>query len=150
VIDFTIETDIDRPPAEVFAYITDPGKLATWQTNTVSAEVEGGGPLRLGSRLREVHSAPGGKQLESLVEVSEFEPDSRFGLQMLEGKLLVHGLMTLAPAGSGTRMAFRAYGQPTGVLKLLKPILRSTLKRQFAAHCATLKQQLEALPARTA
>jgi uncharacterized protein YndB with AHSA1/START domain len=37
MIDFTIETEIERPPAEVFAYVTDPTKLATWQTNTVSA-----------------------------------------------------------------------------------------------------------------
>src|SRR5438046_8263122 len=34
---FTIETEIARPPGEVFAYITDPAKLATWQANTVSA-----------------------------------------------------------------------------------------------------------------
>ena len=34
---FTIETEIARLPGEVFAYITDPAKLATWQANTVSA-----------------------------------------------------------------------------------------------------------------
>ena len=37
MIDFTIDTQIARPVGDVFAYVTDPDKLATWQTNTVSA-----------------------------------------------------------------------------------------------------------------
>ena len=41
MIDFTIETDIARTPADVFDYVTDPERLSTWQTNTVSAELEG-------------------------------------------------------------------------------------------------------------
>ena len=44
MIDFTVETPIDRPADEVFAYVTDPGKLATWQTNTVSSTPEPPGP----------------------------------------------------------------------------------------------------------
>ena len=62
MIDFTLETHIDRPAAEVFAYVTDPDRLATWQTNTVSSVQEGDGPLGLGTRLREVHRGPGGKE----------------------------------------------------------------------------------------
>jgi len=52
VIRFTINTDIDRPVGDVFAYVTDPQKLPTWQTNTVSVVQEGDGPLRVGTRLR--------------------------------------------------------------------------------------------------
>ncbi len=75
MIEFTVETEIARPAAEVFAYATDPAKLATWQTNTVSAVPDHDGPLGLGTRVREVHRAPGGKQLASLVEVSDYEPN---------------------------------------------------------------------------
>ena len=46
MIDFTIETPIERPAGEVFAYVTDLDRLATWQTNTVSSTLEGPGPLR--------------------------------------------------------------------------------------------------------
>ena len=75
MIDFTIETEIERPVPEVFAYVTDPAKLHTWQTNTVSAEVEGGGPLVLGSRMRERHRAPGGKSSTARRGPRSFEPD---------------------------------------------------------------------------
>jgi Polyketide cyclase / dehydrase and lipid transport len=81
MFDFTIETEIERTPAEVFAYVIDATKLATWQTNTVSAVPETDGPLRVGSRIREVHRAPGGKKIEELVEVDEYEPDRVLGVR---------------------------------------------------------------------
>ncbi len=142
MIDFSVETHIERPVGEVFAYATDPERLATWQTNTVSAIREDDGPLRLGSRLREVHRAPGGKQLESVVEVSEYEPDRVFALRVVEGTP-VHARITFAPTGRGTLMCFRAHGQLTGAMRLAQPLLQRVLKRQFASHCATLKDVLE-------
>ena len=142
MIDFAIETEIERPVADVFAYVTDPGKLATWQTSTVSAVQEGNGPLGLGTRLREVHRA-GRKEFESLVEVSEYEPDCVFALHVVEGALPVDARITLEPTDRGTLMRLAAHGQATGALRLAEPLLRRTLKRQFAAHCAKLKRVLE-------
>jgi uncharacterized protein YndB with AHSA1/START domain len=142
MIEFTIESEIDRSVADVFAYVTDPGKLGTWQTNTVSAVQETDGPLGLGTRVREVHRA-GGKNLESLVEVSEYERDRTFALRVVEGALPVDVRITFEPTRNGTRMRFAAHGQPAGALRLAQPLLRRTLKRQFAGQCATLKQVLE-------
>jgi uncharacterized protein YndB with AHSA1/START domain len=142
MIDFTIETEIERPPAEVFAYVTDPTKLATWQTNTVSAVPETDGPLRVGSRIREVHRAPGGKKIEELVEVAEYEPDRVLGLRNIEGPP-IGGRVTVEPTERGTHFQFRVYGQPTGVTRLAEPLLRFLLKRSFQRFCATLKRVLE-------
>jgi uncharacterized protein YndB with AHSA1/START domain len=144
VIDFTIETEIERPVSEVFAYATDPDKLATWQTNTVSVTQDGEGPLHVGTRLREVHRAPGGKELPSVVEVSELQPDAVFALRMVEGALPIHARMTFDATPRGTLVGFRAHGEPAGAMRLAQPLLKRTLKRQFAAHCATLKRVLEA------
>jgi uncharacterized protein YndB with AHSA1/START domain len=143
MIEFTVETEIARPVAEVFAYATDPSKLATWQTNTVSAVAEQDGPLGLGTRLREVHRAPGGKQLASLVEVSEYEPDRTFALRMIEGALPIDARLTFEPTERGTRLRFAANGQPTGSMRLAQPLLRLTLKRQLTGYCATLQRVLE-------
>ena len=143
MIEFTIETEIERPVAEVFAYVTDPAKLPTWQTNTVSAAPEGEGPVGLGTRLREVHRGPGGKELESLVEVSELERDRTFALRMIEGPLPIHARSSFEPSGQGTRMLFTVHGGPSGPMRLAEPILRIALKRQFGEHCKTLKRVLE-------
>ena len=143
MIEFTIETCIERPPVTVFDYISDPGRLATWQTNTVSATQEGDGPFGLGTRLREIHRTPSGKEIESVVEVSEYEPDRTLGLRVVEG-VPVHLHLTLEPAEHGTLMRFHAHGRLTGTMRLAQPLLQRVLKRQFAHQCATLKQVLEA------
>jgi len=143
MIDFTVETDIQRPAHHVFVYSTDPDRLPTWQTNTVSATREDDGPYGVGSRLREVHRAPGGKELESVVEVTEYEPDRTFALRVVEGTP-VHATMTFEPtAEGGTRVRFRAYGQLTGAMRLAQPLLGRMLRKQFTQQVATLKRVLE-------
>ena len=143
MIKFTVGTEIARPPTDVFGYVTDPAKLATWQTNTISAVAQDDKPVGLGTRVREVHRAPGGKQFASLVEVSEYEPDRVFALRMLEGALPIHARITFDRTEVGTRLQLDAHGQPRGLMRLVQPVLRITLKRQFADYCTTLKQVLE-------
>jgi uncharacterized protein YndB with AHSA1/START domain len=140
VIDFVIEREIGRPPSDVFAYMVDPSKLATWQKNTVSAMSDG--PMGPGTKIREVHRAPGGKQIETLVEVVEYEPDRVFGMRITEG-IPVHGQITLEPSDTGTRFRFRVYSQPKGVMRIAQPIMGTVLKWQFNQHCTNLKTVLE-------
>jgi uncharacterized protein YndB with AHSA1/START domain len=140
MIDFTLDTHIDRPASDVFAFVTDPARLPTWQTNTVSAVQEGDGPLGLGTRLREVHRAPGGKELASVVEVCEFEPGRVFAMRVVEGAP-VHLHITLTPRERGTRVSFRAHG-PVGGIKgrMLAPILRRQFQRQLTTLTSVLEQ----------
>jgi uncharacterized membrane protein len=149
MIDFTVTIELERPVGEVFAYVTDPSKLATWQTNTVSVVVEDGRPLRLGSRLREVHRAPGGKELPSLVEVSAYHPDSTFALHMLEGALPLDAHISFEPVRAGTALSFHVHGQPRGSMRLMQPLLKRTLRKQFGQYLRTLKELLEREPKRS-
>ena len=103
MIDFTLESRFDRSPADVFAYVSDPERLPTWQTNTVSSVPDG--PMGVGTRLREVHRAPGGKEIATLVEVSEWVPDQAFGLRMVEGSPPIHAQLHFSPSDEASRMA---------------------------------------------
>jgi uncharacterized protein YndB with AHSA1/START domain len=146
MIDLTIDTQIDRPAADVFAYVTDPERLPTWQTNTISSIPDG--PMAAGTRLRELHRAPGGKELASVVEVTEYEPGRAFALHVVEGTP-VDLRITLEPNDGGTLMRLRAFGRLTGLMRLAQPLLQRVLARQFARQCETLKGLLEkqAVPA---
>src|SRR3954462_3330122 len=135
MIDFTLGIHLVRAPADVFDYVSDPERLPAWQTNPVSSVPDG--PMALGTRLREVHRAPGGKELVSVVEVSEFDPGRVFALRVVEGTP-VHVRITLEPNGDGTRMRFRAYGRLSGPTRLLQPVLGLTFKRQFSQQLQTL------------
>jgi uncharacterized protein YndB with AHSA1/START domain len=141
MIDFTIQTHIDRPADEVFAHATDPAKLPTWQTNTVSSEPDG--PLGVGTRLREVHRGPRGREIATVVEVSEYRPHEAFGLRMLDGPLALHAQLTFEPRDGGTLLRFRSFGEPAGAMRLAQPVLRRALRRQFTEHCENLKRVLE-------
>jgi uncharacterized protein YndB with AHSA1/START domain len=145
MIDFTVETQIARPVHDVFAYATDPDHLSTWQTNTVVAQRQDDGPYGVGSRLREVHRAPGGKELESVVEVVEYVPDRVFALEVKEGTP-IHAHITFDAADGGTRMRFRAHGKVTGSTRIIEPLVRRMLRKQFAQQLATLKSVLEDAP----
>ena len=103
------------------------------------------GPYGLGSRLRELHRAPGGKELESIVEVVEYAPDRVFALEVREGSP-IHAHMTFDPADGGTRMRFRAHGRLTGTGRLIEPLLGRMLRKQFTEQVATLMQVLERTP----
>ena len=140
MIDFVIEREIARPPGEVFAYVVDATKLANWQTNTISAVPDG--PMGLGTKIREVHRAPGGKQIATVVEVVEYESDRVFGMRIIEG-VPVHGQITFEPSDTGTRFRFRVYFQPRGMMRIAQPILRAILRWQFDQHCTNLKTVLE-------
>ena len=60
---------IQRPPGEVFAYLTDVSKLPEWQSSASEASVEG--EMGLGARVHEVRSLLG-RRAESTLEVTEF------------------------------------------------------------------------------
>jgi hypothetical protein len=139
MIDFTITTGLNCSAAEAFAYITDASLLPTWQTNTISSVLESNGRLDLGARLRELHRAPGGKTMVTVVEVSEFEADRVFGLRVIEG-IPIHLRIVLEPAEGGTVMRFRAYGALTGLLRVIESLVGRMLRRQFEQQCATLQR----------
>ena len=75
------------------------------------------------------HRAPGGKQLASLVEVSEYEPDRVLAPQMLEGALPIRARITFGLTELGIRVQIHACGQSSGPICLAQPRLRLTLKR---------------------
>jgi uncharacterized protein YndB with AHSA1/START domain len=143
MIDFVIERNIARLPGEVFEYVTDPAKLASWQTNTVSAVPDR--PMGLGTKIREVHRAPGGRQIATVVEVVEYEPPHVFGMRIIEG-VPVHGRIMFEPVDAGTWVRFRVYTEPTGITRIAQPLIQAILRWQFDKHCTNLKTVLETSP----
>jgi uncharacterized protein YndB with AHSA1/START domain len=147
VIAFAFDVEIDRPVAEVFAYITDPSKLHEWQTNTVEVEQLTDEPFGRGSRLREVHAA-GRRKVEQVVEVSAYEPERRFDLDLVDGPLPLNGRHTFEPTADGrTVVHFAAEGRAPGAMRLAEPLLNVVLRAQFKRHYARLKERLEQSPA---
>jgi uncharacterized protein YndB with AHSA1/START domain len=131
---------IERPPAEVFAYTTDPANLAEWQSTALEARSEG--PVQQGAHVTEVRKFLG-RRMESEVEVTAFEPDRRFALKVLSGPVPFAFEQTLEPSDGGTRVSVVAEGEPGGFFKLAEPIVARALRRELRGNLETLKDVLE-------
>src|SRR5262245_60304107 len=106
---FEQEIEINRLPAEVFAFLTDPDKLSAWQSTTVGVKRERRGPLALGERLDEVHRALG-REVRTTVEVAAYEAPALFELHVVSGGIPLDGRWELQPSATGTRLRFVGHG----------------------------------------
>lgn len=94
---------IDRPPEEVFAYVTTPENDREWVSTAVERQREGEGPIGVGSRIRAVDRFLG-RRIESMLEVTAHEPNTRSEIR-LEGPIRLGGAICSSP-----QMAGRASG----------------------------------------
>jgi hypothetical protein len=141
VISFALALDVGRPAGEVFAYLTDPAKLGEWQ-GTAEVEQLTPGPVREGTRFREVHERMG-RRIESVTEVTGYVPDRHFAIRIADGPVPVDGRWDLDPTGSGTHIDFRAEGRLSGAMRLLEPLVGRAVRRQMRRDHERLKQVLE-------
>jgi uncharacterized protein YndB with AHSA1/START domain len=132
---------IERPPAEVFSYTTDPGNLPEWQSTALEARSEG--PIQQGARVTEVRKFLG-RRMESEVEVTGYELNRRFELEVLSGPVPFTFEQTLEPTDGGTRVKIVLEGEPGGFFKLAEPLVERAVRRQVEADFEQLKDILEA------
>lgn len=137
-IEFSV--DVNRPPSEVFAYITDADRLPEWQSGAVEAQWQG--EKARGARIREVRKFLG-RRMETELEVTEYEPDRRFGLRVVSGPVPFSVTQVLEPRDGGTRLSFIGEGEPGGFFKLAEPIVARVAERQFKNDFETMKDILE-------
>jgi uncharacterized protein YndB with AHSA1/START domain len=141
---FEQEFSIRRPPEDVFDYVTDADKLASWQVHKTSVEALSEGPPRLGTRVRERTKPPGGKEFEQIVEFTEFDRPNRLHVHIVEGPQPIDGTWAFAPEGEGaTRVHCVVEGDLRGPTRLLAPIVSRVIARQFRGYHEHLRRNLE-------
>jgi hypothetical protein len=101
VIHVSHSIDIRRSPEDVFAYVTDPANLHTWQ-DAEAVEQLTSGPVRTGTRFREVHKALGRRRTE-ITEVVLFDHGRRFAIRVVDGPP-VDGRWDFEAIDGGTRV----------------------------------------------
>ena len=79
----TCSVTIAQPPEQVFAYVTDVSKHAEWSAKPFRVE-DLSGPVTKGATFTSYGAIPGDKNHRNDVEVTEYEPPSRFALRSAE------------------------------------------------------------------
>jgi uncharacterized membrane protein len=140
---FEHEVVIARPPAEVFAYLTDLDKLPEWQQSILEIRREDDGPLEAGARFIEVRRVAG-RRIESTIEVAALEPQREFALRVVEGPVPGTVRHLLEADGPATRLTVVGELTGGGLRSLAGPLLERAAKRETVADLRRLKQVLEA------
>ena len=137
--------EISRSPEDVFAYLTDFSRSAEWQENLVSASVEGGGPVSVGSRVNMTRRIGRGER-KMINEVTEHNPPRSFAFHGIEGPIRAVGKGTVESVGdgAGSRFTMELDFEGHGIGKLLVPlVVRRQARSDMAKSQARLKARLE-------
>jgi uncharacterized protein YndB with AHSA1/START domain len=136
---------IARPPAEVFAYATDPMRFAEWQHDVVRVRTDDDRPLGVGSRFTTTRRI-GRLEHSSTQEISELSPPRRFAVRGVDGPLRANASITVAPVdgGSGSQVTFALDFAGQGMGKVLVPdVVRRLAERAAPRSYRKLKERLE-------
>lgn len=134
--------EINRPVDEVFDYMTKPENTPQWQTGMLESERISEGPMRVGTIFTEVRQMMGRKMLQKM-EVMEYKPNQKWSFKSIEAPVPHEAHLVFEAIGDDTRVSLTSLGKPTGLFRLLSPLIRRQLKGQFEADFENLKQLLE-------
>jgi uncharacterized protein YndB with AHSA1/START domain len=138
-IEFTVE--IARPPEDVFATLTDLGRVPDWQESAVESRSDG--PLRQGAHVKERRRIMG-REFETELEVTAYEPPRLLTLKALKAPVPFTVEHELSANGGGTSLRVKAEGRPSGKLRFAGPMVKRQAEQELRGDFQRLKDQLEA------
>ena len=131
---FSVKETIERPPEQVWVYLTDFSHAREWMTGVEEMSQINQGPIVVGSRFR---FKARGKERES--EITALEPGKRIALTSTQGGVTATYTYSLASAGEGTEVTLNATCKATGFWKLLHPLIVFAMKQSDSSHLPKLK-----------
>ena len=142
-VDVETEIVIDRPVAEVSAYVANPANAPEWYVNIESVEWRSPPSVEVGATVAFVARFLG-RRLEYTYELVDVVPGERLVMRTQEGPFPMETTYTWAATGSGaTRMTLRNRGEPSGFSKSLAPVMAPAMRRANRKDLARLKSILE-------
>jgi uncharacterized protein YndB with AHSA1/START domain len=138
---------IERPPDEVFAYVTEPQNIPEWVEVIREVRKETEGPPREGEHFTvAIDIGFLGRRWEPSFEVTAYEPPRRYSdRRNLGGPFQDEHTYTFEEAGGGgTRLSLAMEAHPGSFFRIIEPLLEKAIQRQVRKELGTLKDVLEA------
>ena len=84
-----------------------------------------------------------GRDMESKLEVTVFEPNKRFVQKVISGPILFEIIQTFDPSVNGTKLTVLTQGEPGGFFKLAAGGVQKQLESQLQGDGERLRNVLE-------
>lgn len=143
MIELSSSVLINRPIDEVFTYVAEANNWSNWMSELVEVKNKSADPVGKGTKFSAVASILG-RRVETIQEVSKYEPNSKFAVKSSSGPVENEDEFTFEPVAGGTKITRTAQGEIAGFLKMAEPLVTRMLNRQFETNFANLKDLLEA------
>ena len=135
---------INKPVAEVFAYVTNGDHSTKWQIGLEATEQEEGSAANtVGSRYTEVRKFLG-QEMRTTLELTAFETNAKWAAKVVKGPVLYEITTTFKSADGDTKMTTRIEGEPTGFFKVAQGMVNAQLGKNLEESGQKLKELLEA------
>jgi uncharacterized protein YndB with AHSA1/START domain len=141
--DLVSTIEIDRPPDEVFAYLTDPTRFPDWQPDVLSVRMETG-RWGVGSRFTTTRRI-GGSDRTMTQEVTDHNPPTRWAVHGVDGPIRPHASITVDPldGGARSRVTFTLGFEGHGIGIPLVPIINRMAAKAAPTSYDNAKRLLE-------
>lgn len=135
---------IRRTPEDVFGYIADPTRRPEWQDSVQRIDIEHQTPEGRGTRVKETRRVQG-RSMTASWEVTDYEPDHRYGFRGVDGPVRPIVTMTLVPCegGTQTQVEIEIDFETSGIGRLFGVLARRSARQEVPADGQHLKQRLE-------
>jgi len=135
---------ISRPLGDVFSFVADARNRPRWDESVDSEELTSPEPIGVGSTVR-TRLTSMGRQYEYTWEIVEHEPPTQQTIESTSGPFPTTLAYQLSDQeGGGTRVEFSVTGRPSGLLRLLQPLLARNTQKNLDENFPRLKRLLEA------
>jgi len=137
-----VEVLISRPLHEVFAFVGDVRNRPRWDDSVDSEELTSPEPIGVGSTVR-TRLRSMGKDYEYNWEIVEHEPPSRLKIESTSGPFPTTLVFQFDGQSGATRVNASVTGRPSGMLRVLQPIIARTSQKNLDRGYSRLKRLLE-------
>ncbi len=134
--------EIDRRPADVFAFLADPDNWSKWLDGIIESKQQGPGGMKPGTRVDQVIKFLG-RRFDTTAEVVDCHWGSRLIMKVISGPFPMTWTHTVAAADGGSAVTTTLQADPGRFFRLAGPLLKPVLQRHFNDDHTTLKALLE-------
>ena len=134
---------IYRPVRQIFDFISTPDNDFQWQYGTLTSAFLPTGITGLGASFRTTgHFME--HRIESTFEVTEYEPNKKYGFKSISGPMQSQTSYTFEIAGGAKNVSVSTQASVINLFNVDENILEKKMKKQYKENLTMLKDILEA------
>jgi uncharacterized membrane protein len=136
------EIIINKPVADVYAFVADGLNNPSWRPGVMNIELASGQIGQVGTQYKQIMKGPAGRNIEGDYKITAAVPNKELSFAVTAGPARPTGSYVFEVMPTGTKVTFILDFQPKGLAKLMGSMIQKTMIGEVA-QLTNLKQLLE-------